>query len=140
ERSGSSRNLRLWQSCAWRPLRLRRQRSRPRAIPGVCPMARPRLVIKPWPTRTRLLMTDYDNEVLRAALPSAPAHPRAAPTLSEGLALWLGRPLSVVVCAADPDASSALGLCDGFGFGSETVHYEVDRRSGPASARSGALS
>ncbi len=89
-------------------------------------MTRPRLVIKPWPEVTRLLMTDYENEVLRAVLPRAPAHPRAAPTLCEGLALWLGRPLSVVLCAADPDASSALGLCDGFGFGTETVHYEVD--------------
>jgi hypothetical protein len=89
-------------------------------------MARPRLVVKPWPEVTRLLMTDYDNEVLRAALPRRPAHPRAAPTLCQGLALWLGRPLSVVLCAADLDASSALGLCDGFGVGQETVHYEVE--------------
>jgi len=50
----------------------------------------------------------------------------AAPTLLEGLALWLGRPLSVALCAADSDALSALSLSDGFGFGSETVHYEVE--------------
>jgi hypothetical protein len=89
-------------------------------------MTRPRLVIKPWLEVTRLLMTNYENEVLRAVLPRAPAHPRAAPTLLEGLSLWLGRPLYVVLCAADWDASSALGISDGFGFGTETVHYEVE--------------
>jgi hypothetical protein len=89
-------------------------------------MTRPRLAIKLWAETTRLYLTDYEREVLRAVLPQAPAHPRAAPTLCEGLALWLGRPLSVVLCAAESDASSALGLSDGFGFGSETVHYSVD--------------
>jgi hypothetical protein len=89
-------------------------------------MTRPRLVIKPWMEKTRLLLTNFDDEVLRAALPAAPAHFRAAPTLLEGLSLWMGRPLSVVLFAADPDASSALGICDGFGFGSETAHYEVE--------------
>ena|ERR1035438_2644936 len=89
-------------------------------------MTRPRLVIKPWMEKTRLLLTNHEDEVLRAALPQTPAHPRAAPALLEGLALWMGRPLSVVLCAADPDASSALGLCDGFGFGNETEHYEVE--------------
>lgn len=89
-------------------------------------MTRPRLVVKPWMEATRLLLTNYEDEVLRAALPQTPAHPQAAPTLLEGLALWMGRPLSVVLCAADPDASSALNLCDGFGFGNETTHYEVE--------------
>lgn len=89
-------------------------------------MTRPRLVVKPWMETTRLLLTNYEDEVLRAALPQTPAHPQAAPTLLEGLALWMGRPLSVVLCAADPDVSSALNLCDGFGFGNETLHYEVE--------------
>lgn len=53
-------------------------------------------------------------------------HPRSAPTLLEGLALWLQRPLSVVLCAADEDDSSALGLSDGFGFGHQSVHYDVE--------------
>ena len=47
-------------------------------------------------------------------------------TFLEGLALWMQRPLSVVLCAADGDDTSALGLSDGFGFGCQTVHYEVE--------------
>jgi len=90
-------------------------------------MQRPRLVIKPSSHKTRLLLTFGDEEVMRAALPPPTAiHPRAAATLSEGLSLWLGRPLSVVLCADAEGTSSALGLCDGFGFGSHTMHYEVE--------------
>jgi hypothetical protein len=89
-------------------------------------MTRPKLVIKPWPEKTRLLLSDWEGEVLRAALPRTPHHWRAAPTLLEGLALWLGRPLSVVLSAADLDASSVPGLSDDLGFGATTVHYEVE--------------
>jgi len=89
-------------------------------------MIRPKLVIKPWPETTRLLLTDVEGEVLRAALPWRPRDPRAAPTLLEGLALWLGRPLCVVLCAADMDASCVPGLSDDFGVGAATVHYEVE--------------
>jgi hypothetical protein len=90
-------------------------------------MMRPKLVIKPRPPETtRLLLTDWDGEVLRAALPRFPSHPRAAPILLEGLALWIGRPLSVVLCAADMDFSSVPGLCEDFGVGATTLHYEVD--------------
>ena len=69
------------------------------------------------------------DELLRAALPAPmiDRHVRsAAPILLEGLALWLRRPLSVVLCADDGDISSALGLSDGFGFGYRTVHYDVE--------------
>jgi hypothetical protein len=90
-------------------------------------MTRPRLVIKPSPLATRLLLTSLDEELLRAALPPPTStHPRAAPMVLEGLAQWLGRPLSVVLCADAQGTSSALGLCDGFGFGHRTMHYEVD--------------
>ena len=44
----------------------------------------------------------------------------------EGLSLWLQRPLSVVLYADAEETSSALGLCDSFGIGRETLHYEVD--------------
>jgi hypothetical protein len=85
------------------------------------------MVVKPSPLATRVLLTYGDDEVMRAALPPARAvHPRAAPTLLEGLSLWLGRPLSVVLCADAEESSCALGLCDGFGFGLTTLHYEVD--------------
>lgn len=89
-------------------------------------MIRPKLVVKPWPETTRLLMTDIEGEVLRAALPRTPRHAQAAPTLLEGLALWMGRPLSVVLCAADLDGSCVPGLSDDFGVGAATVHYEVE--------------
>lgn len=91
-------------------------------------MLRPHLLLKPTRETTRLYLTVGDQELLRAVLPSpwSCLHPRCAPTLLEGLALWLQRPLSVVLCAADGDDTSALGLSDGFGFGYQTVHYEVE--------------
>jgi hypothetical protein len=42
----------------------------------------------------------------------------------EAISLWYQRPLCAVVCASDLELSSALGLCDGFGFGARTVHRE----------------
>jgi hypothetical protein len=90
-------------------------------------MIRPSLLVKPSSSTTRLLMTLGEDEMLRAVLPPpTAAHSRAAATLCEALSLWLQRPLSVVLCADDQGASSALGLCDGFGFGTRTVHYEVE--------------
>jgi len=90
-------------------------------------MLKPRLLIKPTPEATRLLAIHGEDEILRAALPPPTAlHPRAAPTLLEAISLWCQRPLCVVVCASDLELSSGLGLCDGFGFGTRTVHYEVE--------------
>jgi hypothetical protein len=90
-------------------------------------MLRPRLICKPSSEVTRLYLTWGTAELLRAALPPPGAqHPSAAPTLLEGLSLWLQRPLSVVLCADAEETSSGLGLCDGFGIGNETLHYEVE--------------
>ena len=90
-------------------------------------MPRPRLICKPSSEVTRLYLTWGDTELLRAALPPPGAqHPTAAPTLLDGLSLWLQRPLSVVLYADAEETSSALGLCDGFGIGCETLHYEVE--------------
>lgn len=92
-------------------------------------MFKPRLFLKPTRETTRLYMVTGQDELLRAVLPSptSDSHVRsAAPILLEGLALWLRRPLSVVLCADDEDISSALGLSDGFGFGHRTVHYDVE--------------
>jgi len=87
-------------------------------------MLRPRLLCKPSSEVTRLYLTCGERELLRAVLPPPGAqHPTAAPTLLEGLSLWLQRPLSVVLCADAEETSSALGLCDGFGIGRETLHY-----------------
>ena len=87
-------------------------------------MMQPRLVIKPSSTTTRLLLT-ANEDLLRATLPP-PLHPHAAPTLLAGLSLWLQQPLSVVLCAAEEAISSALNLCDDFGFGAATPHYRVE--------------
>jgi hypothetical protein len=91
-------------------------------------MAR-RLVVtmRPTPISTRILVTQGEEDVLKAVLPPPrQAHPRAAETLLEALALWFQRPLSVVLYADGEGASCALGLCDGFGFGRETVHFSVE--------------
>lgn len=91
-------------------------------------MIMPRVLLKPSRLSTRILVTTHGDEVMKAELPppSPQIHPRAASTLLEGLSLWLQRPLSVVLCADALGASSALGLCDGFGFGAVTAHYEVE--------------
>jgi hypothetical protein len=90
-------------------------------------MIKPHVLLKPSPTSTRLLVTTPGDEVLKASLPPPrQGHPRAAATLLEGLSLWLQRPLSVVLCADVGGDSYALGLCDAFGFGLTTAHYEVE--------------
>jgi hypothetical protein len=87
-------------------------------------MMLPRLVIKPSSTTTRLLLT-ANEDLLRATLPP-PRHPHAASTLLMGLSRWLQQPLSVVICADEPASSFGLNLCDDFGFGAETAHYQVE--------------
>jgi hypothetical protein len=48
-----------------------------------------------------LLTTSETGDVLKARLPLSPRHPRALVTLLEGLALWAGQPLPVVVSATE---------------------------------------
>jgi hypothetical protein len=91
--------------------------------------------MEPWktslhlnPRSIRLLVTDREgNELLKAALPPFPRHPRALLTCLEGLALWSGETLSVAICAerrVDARCGEAL-----FGDGllpvdSALVHFE----------------
>ena len=83
------------------------------------------VTIAPEPDRVRLLATTPTHDVLMAILgPVSRAHPRAAATFLEGLALWHQRSLSVVLSADDMDDGCALGLCDALGYG-RTLHYEV---------------
>lgn len=83
------------------------------------------VIIVPETDRVRLLATTPTQDLLQAVLgPITSAHPRAAPTLLEGLALWHQRPLSVVLSVEHVDSGSAMGLCDALGHG-RTLHYEV---------------
>jgi len=65
-------------------------------------MIRPwRCVLRVTESEARLLVTDPETgDVLRARLPMPPRHPRALLTLLEGLALFAGERLSVVISAA----------------------------------------
>lgn len=83
------------------------------------------VTISPEPDRVRLLAMTPTQDLLMAILgPISGAHPRAAATFLEGLALWHQRPLSVVLSADATDDGCALGLCDAIGYG-RTLHYEV---------------
>lgn len=83
------------------------------------------VTIAPEPDRVRILATTPTHDVLKGTLgPTSRAHPRAAATLLEGIALWHQQRLSVVLSADDLDDGRALGLCDALGFG-RSLHYEV---------------
>jgi hypothetical protein len=77
---------------------------------------------------TRVLMTDrYGRDILKAQLPAASqAHRLATRTLLEGLALFCDARLLVVLSAESEESSCAQGLSDGFGFGADTLYYEID--------------
>jgi len=78
-------------------------------------------------TRTRLLITQGSKDIGKVLLPPAPsAHRRAAATLLEGLSLFLGERLCVVLCVDERSTSSCeLGLLDGLGYGERGLFYEV---------------
>ncbi len=83
--------------------------------------------LSPETARTRLLMTQGPNDICRASLPALPgAHPRAMATLLEGLSLFVGERLAVVLCVDDRStSSSAPDLLDGLGYGESSVYYDV---------------
>ncbi len=117
-----------WPICASKPTRSRQRTMRWRT-PKMGAMRMDKLVmtIKPTFHTTRVLMTCGDDEVFKAVLPApSQAHWRAASTLQEGMSLWFGRKISVVLCVDGKDSPPALNLCDGLGFGSKTLHYEVE--------------
>jgi len=92
-------------------------------------MYRWRIAVQPTAANTKLLMTDPDgNELLKAALPAAPNHPRALLTLLEGLALWVGQPLTTVISVGPSlprHVDAALFGGDLLPCDSALVHYEV---------------
>jgi hypothetical protein len=78
------------------------------------------------PTRTRVLITQGRTDIGKAVLPPASMHPRATATLLEGLSLFVGERLSVVLCVDERSSSSAsLGLLDALDCGERSVFYDV---------------
>ena len=77
-------------------------------------------------SQTRMLITQGARDIGKAVLPAASAHPRATATLLEGLSLFVGERLCVVLCVDERSCSSAsLGLLDALGCGEQSVFYEV---------------
>lgn len=101
-------------------------------------MNRYTLTVAPGETRTRILLTDGTDELLRAQLPPGRQirHGRATATLLEGLSLWLDARLSVALSAEAQDASYYLGLVDDLGCATRSVFFDVELVE-PAARRRG---
>ncbi len=99
-------------------------------------------MIRPWkgsvratPREVRVLVVDsQQGDLLKARLPPLAQHPRALLTLLEGVALWQGQPLRVVVSATSADDGRPC-FCGSGLFGDEMwpaesplVRYEVGSR------------
>ena len=96
-------------------------------------------MLRPWKTRlqvvpsqAKLLITDpIQGDLVKARLPLCPRHPRALLTFLEGIALWQGRPLEVVLSADDPSRAwigSGLLGDELWPAASPLVHFEVALR------------
>ena len=84
--------------------------------------------IHPTESTTRILVHDPSgNEILKARLPPlGRAHRLATRTLLEAIALHCNARVRVVLSADAAATLFAQGLCDGLGFGVETIHYEIE--------------
>src|SRR5882724_8438628 len=92
------------------------------------------VVIVPSSTRTRVLVSQGPDELLRAILPppSAVHHERAANVLLQGLSQWLDAKLHVVLSVDEREAGFCLALTDEMGLGMRSVFFDVevhDRRA-----------
>jgi len=97
------------------------------------------VVIAPSATRTRVLVTEGCDELLRAVLPSSSRLPdeRATITFLEGLALWLNAKLHVVLSVDAKEAGFCLGLTDEMGVGVRSLFFDVEVRDRRARRRPG---
>jgi hypothetical protein len=97
------------------------------------------VVIVPSATRTRVLVTEGSDELLRAVLPSPSQlrHERATTTFLEGLALWLDAKLHVVLSVDAKEAGFCLGLTDELGVGMRSLFFDVEVRDRRARRRPG---
>lgn len=84
--------------------------------------------VHPTPMRTRLLVTNDGDDCLKAALSTAPRHPRALQMLLEGIALWYSQPLPAVIIADDYWDSSLVDDLFGGGLALRdlaNVHFDI---------------
>jgi hypothetical protein len=95
------------------------------------------LVLKTSAEETRVLLRQGPDDLLRAILPgtSRLTGPKAALTFLEGLSLWLGQRLRVVLSADALDAWSLLGLTDGLGVGASSLFFTVEVLDPPVRRR-----
>lgn len=86
------------------------------------------VVLSPSTSRTRVLVSQGPDELLRAILPppSCVRHERAVMTFLEGLSLWLDVALPVVLSVDARQASFCLGLTDELGVGARSVYYSIE--------------
>jgi hypothetical protein len=97
------------------------------------------VVIVPSATRTRVLVTEGPDELLRAVLPSSSQlqYERAAVTFLESLALWLNAKLHVVLSVDAKAAGCCLGLTDELGVGVRSLFFDLEVRDRRARRRPG---
>jgi hypothetical protein len=88
------------------------------------------VLIAPSTTRTRVLVTEGPDELLRAVLPSPSQlqYERAVITFLESLALWLNAKLHVVLSVDAKEAGCCLGLTDELGVGVRSLFFDVEVR------------
>lgn len=91
-------------------------------------MSRYKVLLSSSSSRTRLLLLDGRDELMRAVLP--PGHllrqRRAAGTLLEGLSLWLDTQLPVALSADEAEDSFYLDLVDELGRPARSVFFDVE--------------
>jgi hypothetical protein len=88
------------------------------------------VLIAPSAIRTRVLVTEGPDELLRAVLPSPSQlqYERAVITFLESLALWLNAKLHVVLSVDVKEAGCCLGLTDELGVGVRSLFFDVEVR------------
>jgi hypothetical protein len=97
------------------------------------------VVMIPSAARTRVLLTEGPDELLRAVLPppSQLQYERAAITFLESLSLWLNAKLHVVLSVDAKEAGCCLGLTDELGCGVRSLFFDVEVRDRRARRRRG---
>jgi hypothetical protein len=97
------------------------------------------VAIIPSAARTRVLLAEGSDELLRAVLPSPSQlqYERAVISFLESLALWVNAKLHVVLSVDAREAGCCLGLTDELGVGVRSLFFDVEVRDRRARRRRG---